>query len=135
MHCGSGRNPLEHALPPERSIEQVPELLEQAIALWRECPAELPEFGHTFAGDEQHFRERELDRFLEGIQCELRSLPRSRSERESVQGRISEAFVRLAKSALDLTPAHLDLLLAGGFSGIGTELGRRARRLAFPRDR
>ena len=110
----------------------MPELLEQAIALWRECPAELPEFGHTFAGDEQHFRERELDRFLEGIQCELRSLPRSRSERESVQGRISEAFVRLAQSALDLTPAHLDLLLAGGFSGIGTELGRRARRLAFP---
>jgi hypothetical protein len=110
----------------------VPELLEQAIALWRECPADLPEFGHTYPVGEQQSRERELDRFLEEIQSELRSLPRSRSERESVQGRISEAFVRLAQSALDLTPAHLDLLLAGGFSGIGTELGRRARRLAFP---
>lgn len=110
----------------------MPDLLEQAIALWRECPQGLPDFHHTYTAAEQQARERELDRFLETIQSELRNLPRSRSEREVVQGRISGAFVRLAQSALDLTPSHLDLLLAGGFSGIGTELGRRARRLAFP---
>ncbi len=110
----------------------MPELLEQAIALWRECPQGLPAFGHTYPTGAQQARERELDRFLETIQSELQSLPHSRTERETVQRRISEAFVRLAQSALDLTPAHLDLLLAGGFSGIGTELGRRARRLAFP---
>jgi len=67
----------------------VPELLEQAIALWRECPAGLPEFGHTYTPGEQQARERELDRFLEEVQSELRSLPRSRSEREVVQRRIS----------------------------------------------
>lgn len=110
----------------------MPELLEQAIALWRECPQDLPDFGHTYAAGEQETRERELDRFLDQVQTELQHVPCSRNERQTVQGRISEAFVRLAQSALDLTPSHLDLLLAGGFSGMGTELGRRARRLAFP---
>lgn len=110
----------------------MPELLEHAIALWRECPLGRPEFGHTYAAGEQQARERELDCFLDQVQTELRSVPRSRDERQAVQGRISEAFVRLALSALDLTESHLDLLLAGGFSGIGTELGRRARRQAFP---
>jgi hypothetical protein len=110
----------------------VPDLLKSAIALWHGCPSSLPAFGHTYAAEDQQARERELDRFLDQIQAELRSLPRSRSERQEVQARISEAFARLARSALDLTESHLDLLLAGGFSGIGTELGRRARRLAFP---
>ena len=110
----------------------MPELLAQSLALWRDCPDSLPAFGHTFSAEQQQSRERELDRFLEVIQSELRNLPASRSEREEVQGRISEAFSRLALSALDLRGSHLDLLLAGGFSGIGTELGRRARRLNFP---
>ena len=110
----------------------MPALLAQSIALWRDCPDSLPAFGHSFSLEQQQSRERELDHFLEVVQSELRSLPASRREREEVQGRISEAFSRLALSALDLSDSHLDLLLAGGFSGIGTELGRRARRLNFP---
>jgi len=75
--------------------------------------------------------QRELDLFLEEVQSELRSLPRSRGEREVVQG----AF----RSLYPLGPigsrsdARAPRSAAGRrFSGIGTELGRRARRLAFP---
>jgi hypothetical protein len=103
-------------------------LLAHALALWQECPPSLPHFARTFAAAEQVAREQALDRFLETFELELHHVPCTRAARDAARGRINDAFVLLARTALDLEPRHLDLLLAGGFSAIGTELGRAARR-------
>jgi hypothetical protein len=77
---------------------------------------------------EQAARETELERFLESIQSECRSLPHTRPARRVAHDRITSAFVRFAGSGLNLESRHLDLLLGGGFAVIGTDLVRQARR-------
>lgn len=104
------------------------ELLEESIALWRESPAVLPRLKRPFTADEQEHRERQLGQFLQSIELELRSLPRNRSERQATRERITSAFARFARAGMDLEEPHLELLLGGGFSAIGTELARQARR-------
>lgn len=104
------------------------ELLEQAIALWRESPACVPPLPRSFSPEEQAAGEEQLDRFLDGIQAELHSLPANRAEREAARERITAAFVRFGKAVLGFEDRHLELLLGGGFSAVGTDLGRQARR-------
>ena len=104
------------------------QLLEESIALWSEGPDSLPGFERTFTAAEQAVREAQLDAFLESIERELRSLPRTRPERQAARERITRAFAGFARAGLDLEDRHLELLLGGGFSALGTELARRARR-------
>jgi hypothetical protein len=106
----------------------VTQLLEESIALWSECPDRLPGFKRTFTVTEQAVREAQLDAFLESIERELRSLPRTRPERQAARERITRAFAGFARAGLDLEDRHIELLLGGGFSALGTELARRARR-------
>ncbi len=100
----------------------------QTLALWRECPASPPPLSRAFSSAEQEQHEQALDRFLEALQSELHQPPHTRAARRSAHDRINDAFVLFARAALDLQPQHLELLLAGGFSAIGTNLGRAARR-------
>jgi hypothetical protein len=102
-------------------------LLEKSITLWLESPAVLPGL-KPFSGDGQEHRERHLEHFLRSIELELRSLPRTRSERQASRQRINSAFVGFARAGLELQEPHVELLLGGGFSAIGTELARQARR-------
>jgi hypothetical protein len=104
------------------------ELLEDSIALWHACPACLPPMPRAFSEEEQAIREGQLDGFLEAIEAELRSIPRTRAERQAARDRVTAAFVHFAQAALDLDEQHIRLLLDGGFSAIGTNLGRQARR-------
>ena len=106
----------------------VDEWLEESIALWRASPAVLPGLKQPFTAEEQTHRERHLEQFLRSIELELRSLPRTRSERQASRQRMTSAFVRFAGAGLELEEPHVDLLLGGGFSAIGTELARQARR-------
>ena len=122
---------LRQATVPAVSIYDGPsvtDLLQQAIALWNESPVSLPAFERVFTTDEQSAREAQLDRFLEGIEVELRSLPRTRSERQAARERITSVFAGFARTGLDLENRHLELLLGGGFSTIGTDLAKCARR-------
>lgn len=105
-------------------------LLENSLALWRDSPAAPPRFRRSFGAAEQAGREAELERFLEAIQAELKRLPRSRPERDATRERITAAFVRFGRTAVDLDDTHLELLLQGGFSSIGTEMARQARRFS-----
>ena len=104
------------------------DLLQQAVALWNESPVCLPAFERAFSADEQAARERELDRFLQGLESEWHSLPRTKSERQAARGRITSVFAGFARTGLDLEDRHLELLLSGGFSTIGTDLAKCARR-------
>ena len=107
---------------------KVTQLLEESITIWEESPACLPGFERTFTAAEQAVREAQLDTFLGSIERELRSLPRTRPERQAARERITRAFAGFAGAGLDLEDRHLELLLGGGFSALGTELARRARR-------
>ena len=104
------------------------ELLERAIAVWGEGGAEFAAIGREYTTAEQIACEQHLDRFLASIEAELRRLPRTRAERDESRRRITAAFVDFSRGAIGLAEPHLKLLLEGGFSTIGTELGRQARR-------
>lgn len=108
-------------------------LLDEAIAVWRTCPGDLPDFAQTSYGPgQQALHEREFDLFLHSVGAELKAVPNDRVERLAAHERISAAFVRLASTGLGLSGRHLELLLDGGFSAIGTQLGREARCLGVP---
>jgi hypothetical protein len=104
------------------------ELLEEAIALWRESDTSFPRVARQFTLREQAVCEGQLVEFLGTIEAELTRLPRTRPERDRVRERITLAFIRFAKSAIGMEDRHLELLLDGGFSGVGTSLARQARR-------
>lgn len=106
----------------------ITELLERSIAIWHECGSGLPRLGREYTIAEQAEREERLDGFLKSIETELRALPRTRAERHHARDRITAAFMDFGRGAVGLGEQHLKLLLEGGFSAIGTELGRQARR-------
>jgi hypothetical protein len=106
----------------------VRELLEEAVAEWRACDTCFPRTAREFTPGEQAAREERLAEFLATLEAEVSRLPRTRSERDRVRERITGAFVRLARSALEMEDRHLELLLGGGFSAVGTALARQARR-------
>lgn len=104
------------------------DLLKTALALWRDCEPLAPRASRVYSLEEQEQREAELSRLITAIQAELKRIPVSRDDRDLARERITAAFVRFGRSALDFEDRHLDLLLGGGFSGIATALARRARR-------
>lgn len=104
------------------------QLLQEALALWRDSSERLPEDLRTFSPEEQQEREADLDRLLDGIKAELRHVPATRAERQAAWARINDAFQRFATSAPGLQRRHHDVLFGGGLSSIGTKLAREARR-------
>lgn len=104
------------------------DLLAESLELWRQTPGDLPPGGREYSIAEQSFREEQMDRFLQRVEAELRGIPRNRLDRDRVRDNITAAFAEFAKNALGLEDRHLNTLLHDGFSAIGTDLGRRARR-------
>lgn len=106
----------------------ISELLHESITLWHRCSTDLPDLGRVYSPAEQAEREERLDRALAVLQAQVRKVPRSRSERHEAHARISDAFMDFARDAMDMDKEQRNLLFEGGFSGIGSELGRQARR-------
>jgi hypothetical protein len=102
-------------------------LLRETLDLWNATPATVPDFGRSYSTAEQAERERRADQFLDAVESEVRRAPRTRAERDQVRQFISDSFAVFAENALDLTPPQVELLLDGGFSSVGSALGRRAR--------
>jgi len=98
------------------------------MALWQGCEPAEPTGCRCYSAGEQAVREAELARLIGAIQAELARLPRTRADRDGARERITAAFVRFGRSALDFEDRHLELLLGNGFSAIATNLARRARR-------
>jgi hypothetical protein len=103
-------------------------LVQEALAEWENCPVCLPPFPKTFNVTEQAAREAHLEEFLKGIEGDLRRPPRTQSGRKALRERLTLAFERFGKAGLDLEDDHLALLLNDGFSAIGTQMARWARR-------
>jgi hypothetical protein len=107
----------------------VQELLQDWLSVWKQDSQPLPALGSTFTPDEQATREAHLGRFLQSVEKELRDRPSTRSERRAAQKRITFAFTCFVKTCLDLDDSHLELLLDRGFSGVASQLARKARHL------
>ncbi|SPE31242.1 conserved hypothetical protein [Candidatus Sulfopaludibacter sp. SbA3] len=69
-----------------------------------------------------------MDHFLKLLERELHHPPCTRSERMAMHERLTAAFAEFGRTALNLNDRHLQMLLAGGFSTIGTSMARDARR-------
>jgi len=104
------------------------DLVQDALAEWENCPVCLPPFPKTFTVAEQAAREAHLEEFLKSIQGDLRRPPRTQSGRKALREWLTLAFERFGKAGLDLQDDHLALLLNDGFSAIGTQMARWARR-------
>ena len=112
----------------EWSYEGWEDLVQEALAEWEECPVCLPPFQETFTAAEQAAREARLEEFLQSIEGDLRRPPRSKAGRNALRERVILAFDGFAKAGLDLTDEHLGLLMNDGFSAMGTQMAREARR-------
>src|SRR5579884_2009078 len=104
-------------------------MLAGTVELWQQCDCTLPEEGRQYSPEEQACREAELKNLIGAIQAELSRIPKTRAERDVARERITAAFVRFGRAALDFDDRHLDLLLGNGFSSIATALARQSRRL------
>jgi hypothetical protein len=122
MHCKTATE------MKEWTFEEWEDLVQEALSEWEECPVCLPPFNETFTVAEQTAREAKLEEFIKSVEDDLRRPPRTRSGRKALRDRVTIAFERFAKTALDLKDDHLGLLLNGGFSAIGTQMALRARR-------
>lgn len=103
-------------------------LIGESIAEWQASSADFPQF-EAYTVDEQERREHLLDSNLDTIDAELRKTSRTRSAAERTIARITSLFVRVSTFTLDLDDPSIQTLLEGGFSQIGTDLARSARRL------
>jgi hypothetical protein len=112
----------------EWTYESWEELVQKILASWGECPVRLPAFPETFSVAEQADREARLEEFLKSVERDLRRPPRSIAGREALKERLTVAFERFARAGLDMGDEHLGLLLNGGFSAIGMQMARWARR-------
>jgi len=104
------------------------DLVREALAEWEECSLGLPPFPETFSAAEQAAREARLEEFIKSVESDRRRPPRSKSGRNALRERVTLAFERFAKAGLGLQDEHLALLMDGGFSAIGTQMARQARR-------
>ncbi len=122
MHCGMATE------QKEWSYAGWDDFVQAALAEWEECPACVPPFPETFTVAEQAAREARLEDFIKSIESDLRRPPRSKSGRNALRERMTLSFERFAKAGLGLQDDHLALLMNGGFSAIGTQMARAARR-------
>jgi hypothetical protein len=122
MHCEAATD------RKEWSYEGWDELVQEALAEWEECAACLPPFPETFTVAEQVAREARLEEFIKSVEGDLRRPPRSKAGRKALRERVTLAFERFARAGLDMQDEHVGLLMNDGFSSIGTQMARWARR-------
>jgi len=108
--------------------------LPASIALWESCETASPPESRAYTVDEQQRREAELARLIAAIQSELSRLPVTRSDRDGARERITAAFVRFGRNALDFEDRHLQLLLRDyGISSANIRFKNGTQRKGFTR--
>jgi hypothetical protein len=101
--------------------------VEESIAAWHETTTDFPALGRQYSEAEQQEREILFDQALESADTELRTPPRTQSEREQTYARVTSIAAHLASLALDLDDPCIGVLLRNTFPGIGRDLARSAR--------
>ncbi|HEY7303398.1 MAG TPA: hypothetical protein VH601_04765 [Bryobacteraceae bacterium] len=113
---------------PSTTFANVTDLIEDSAAVWDASPADFPHL-ESYIVDEQERRERLLDCHLDAIDVELRQTSRTRMAAERTIARITSLFVQVSTYSLEIDNPRIQNLLESGFSQVGTDLARSARRL------
>ncbi len=97
--------------------------------MWRTGESGLPPLGDTYSTEEQAWREGLLDRTIDRADRGFRSIRRGDPNAERILAAVTATVAEMATCALDLQDPYIEDLLRGGFSQVGVDFGRRARRL------
>ena len=95
-------------------------------AAWHACAHRPLPSGPVYTPEEQSASERVYDDCLRSVDRDLRSRPRTSTDRTAFRDRLVAVFSRFAASALGLESPAIDLI-AQGFLPAGVEFARRAR--------
>jgi hypothetical protein len=104
-------------------------LVENSIEVWRSTGSDFPSLGRRYSRNEQRVREDLLDRCTDRVDRELRNPSITSADAEETLALVISGVVEVANLALDLDDPYVDTLLRDGFSQVGIELARRARKL------
>lgn len=99
----------------------------KTIEVWNARVAPAAQGGPEYCQKEQDRRETAYDEALISVEQEVKTAPRTRSERIATQDRITAAFGRFAATALGLEREAVHLLLHD-FLPVGMQLARWAKR-------
>lgn len=99
----------------------------RTIEVWNAGAGQSALGGVQYSVQEQQRREKAYDEALRAVEREIKRTPRSKTERQQTQARITAAFARFSATALGLEPDAIDLL-TNDFLPAGTKLARWARR-------
>ena len=106
----------------------IADLQRRFTAEWWESEAGNPLLGPKLTEREQSGREVHLEGFLSLLASEFRHPPRTPSERRGAQERIFTAFASFARGGLGFEERQIDLLLTSGFTQVGVQFPKMARR-------
>lgn len=104
-------------------------MLENALAIWNRSRTDFPQLQPVYDTAEQMRRESALDCRLTEIDRELRKTSRKAAVSERTIANLTSLFVDVSADALDIDHPEVQHVLRNGFSQIGRELARHARRL------
>ncbi|MGE5462423.1 MAG: hypothetical protein ACM3PS_03655 [Syntrophothermus sp.] len=105
----------------------IQELNQHFIDLWRECETSLPDLGTPYTPHAQIENEKKLHHLLDQMDQIFSNPPRSRTDGQVLQLRMTAAFRDFAGETLGITPGQLDLLPSQAFSDVSEEFVRMAR--------
>jgi hypothetical protein len=107
----------------------IAEIVEDSLRGLRGSGSRFPQLGSPYARGEQLGRENGLERYLNSVDAEMRNTSRTQKAAGRITGRIASLFAQIATYALDSEGPFIGSLLRDGFSRIGLDLARSARRL------
>lgn len=99
------------------------------LTLWNGISSRFPDLGSPFSRHDQQEREARLEGCLAELDSEPLIAPRTPKEAEKILHRITSMMVRISVQALEVDDPQISGLLQDGFSHVGLDLARRARRL------
>lgn len=97
------------------------------VELWWQAPTAMPAFGREFSPAEQEERERHLESFLNSAVAVVRHSPRHSQGRRLARQQLLGNFAGFARTSLDWSERHLDVLLSAGFPEVAVEFAQLAR--------
>src|SRR5579871_509448 len=114
-------------MPYADFIPWMREHVERSIARWHSCAGQQVLAPRNFSRPEQRKREAAYDHAIREVEHELKTQPRSRSERLALQDRLIAAFGRFATTALGLEEDAVRMI-TDDFIPAGMEFARWTRR-------
>ncbi len=96
-------------------------------ALWWQSATDLPPLGEPRDRRRQRTTESAIDRFVDELHEDFSAYPRNASQRAFWRPRTRQKIRRFAEDALEIPPAHGDVIFSDAYFEVTAEFTRRAR--------